>query len=98
MAVETIYRSTFKSGVVFLNRAEADAYDRVLETAENLSSLIRHVLPNVSEDDAEKLGIFMAERRDSLAVALKKNPSGITELLKADVSALAPVVQLANAS
>lgn len=98
MAVECVYRSSYRPSELFMNKSDADQYDRMLEVAENLSSLIRHVLPTVSEDDAEKLGIFMAERRDHLATALKKNPSGIVDLLKAEATALAPVVPLANAS
>ncbi|MFL1449271.1 YebG family protein [Pseudomonas tritici] len=82
MAVETVYRSTHKPEVLFMTRQEADLHDRMLEVAENLSTLFRHVLPSLSEDDAEKLAIFMSERRDELVPGLKKNPADILLLLQ----------------
>lgn len=81
-----------------MTKAEAEAHDRKLEVAENLSSLFRHVLPNLTEDDAETLGIFIADRRAELASALKKNPADILELLKSQEPASASVVPLAQAS
>lgn len=82
MTVECVYRSTYNKSEVFVDKNEADKYDRMLETAEHLSSMISHVLPSLSEGDAEKLSIYMAERREALAVALKKKPSAIAELIK----------------
>lgn len=81
MAVETVYRSTLNPEKIMASRKEADAYDEMLETAEHLGALVSHVLPNISEQDAELLSIFMAERRTELAAALKKNPAGIKELI-----------------
>lgn len=81
MAVETVYRSTLNPEKIMASRKEADAYDEMLETAEHLGALVSHVLPNLSEQDAELLSIFMAEHRTELAAALKKNPAAIKELI-----------------
>lgn len=81
-----------------MTRAEAEAHDRKLEVAENLSALFRHVLPNMAEEDAENLGIFIADRRVQLAAALKKNPADILELLKPQDAEPSTVVPLAKAS
>jgi dsDNA-binding SOS-regulon protein len=98
MAVETIYRSTYKPSEVFMKKSEADQYDSMLEAAEGLAAIVRHVLPHVSEEDAEKVGIYMAERRASLAAALKKDSGSIMAMLKDEGKALSSVVPLANAS
>lgn len=81
-----------------MTRSEAELHDQKLDCGEALASLFRHVLPNMSEDDAETLGIFIAERRKELAAALKKNPADIRELVKASGSAAGSVVALAQAS
>lgn len=81
-----------------MTRAEAQLHDEKLDCGEALANLFRHVLPNMSEDDAETLGIFLAERRKELAAALKKNPADIRELVKASESAAGSVVALAQAS
>lgn len=98
MAVESVYRSTRDPEVIFMTRSEADEHDRKLEVAENLASVFRHVLPSMSEDDAEVLGIFLAERRDKLVPALKKNPEAILELIPMAENALGAVVQLSKVS
>jgi dsDNA-binding SOS-regulon protein len=82
MAVETVYRSSYRPTELFMDKSEADKYDRMLEIAENLGDVFRHVLPNMTEHDAETLSIFLAERREPLAAALKKNPAGIKALIE----------------
>lgn len=81
-----------------MTRSEADEYDRKLECGEALASMFRHVLPNLSEEDAETLGIFVAERRVEVAAALKKNPADILELIKMQAPATGSVVPLSQAS
>lgn len=82
MAVECVYRSTYRPNEIFMQKSDADRYDRMLAVAEHLANLVRHVLPNVSEEDAETLAVFMSEQRDSLAVAFKKDPELIKDLIK----------------
>lgn len=81
-----------------MTKAEAEAHDRKLECGEALALLFRHVLPNMSEDDAETLGIFIADRRTELAAALKKYPADIRELFKTQEPETGSVVSLAHAS
>lgn len=98
MAVEQLFRSTFDKEKVFMTRGEAELHDLKLDVCDALGSLFRHVLPNLSEDDAETLGYFMAERRKELAAALKKNPADIRELIKPQEPASGSVESLAQAS
>lgn len=98
MAVETVYRSTYNPEVLFVTRQEAELHDRMLEVAENLSSVFRHVLPQLSEENAETLAIFLAQRRDELVPALKKNPGDILKLIEPPASTPSTVVELAKVS
>ena len=52
----------------------------------------------MNEDDAETLGMFIADRRTELAAALKKNPADIRELFKTQEQGTGSVVSLAQAS
>jgi len=97
MAVEFVYRSSDDPENFFMTREEANEHDRKLELAEHLSRMLRFVLPNLSEDDAEDAGIFMAENRDKLAAALKKNPSAILELIQPQELEAGNVVPIADA-
>lgn len=81
-----------------MTKAEAEAHDRKLECGEVLSSLFRHVLPNMKEEDAETLGMFIAERRGEVGSALKRNPADILRLLQPQEPASSSVVSLAQAS
>lgn len=82
MAVETLYRSSRDPESHFMNKAEAESHDRMLEIGENLSTIFRHVLPALSEDDAETLGIFLSKRRNELVTAIKKDPGALLDLIK----------------
>ncbi|MQT59978.1 hypothetical protein GHO41_21890 [Pseudomonas sp. FSL R10-0399] len=98
MAVEQVFRSSYDRSVTYMTRSEAEAHDRKLECGESLALLFRHVLPNMNEDDAETLGMFIADRRTELAAALKKNPADIRELFKTQEQGTGSVVSLAQAS
>ncbi len=80
-----------------MNKAEAESHDRMLEIGENLSTVFRHVLPALSEEDAETLGIFLSKRRNELVAAIKKDPGAILDLIK-EGPAQTTVVALAHAS
>lgn len=98
MAVEVVFRSSYETEVLFMTRSEAEAHDRKLECGEALASLFRHVLTTMSEEDAETLGMFVAEHRADVAAALKKNPADILQLIKPKETATGSVVPLAQAS
>ena len=69
MAVEVVYRSSRDPERLFMDKAEADRYDKMLELAERLS-----------EEQGEELGIFMAKNRDVFAKAFKSQPDALDEL------------------
>jgi dsDNA-binding SOS-regulon protein len=80
MAVEVVYRSSRDLERLFMDKAEADRHDKMLELAEALAAALHKASPSLSEQQADDLGIFMARHRDLFAKAFKNNPEALTEL------------------
>jgi len=56
MAVEVVYRSSRDPERLFMDKAEADRYDKMLELAERLSEVLHKAVPSLSEEQGEELG------------------------------------------
>jgi len=80
MAVEVVYRSSRDPERLFMDKAEADRHDRMLELAERLSSVLHQAVPSLSDEQGEELGIFMARHREIFARAFKSQPDALDEL------------------
>ncbi|MBV7564050.1 MULTISPECIES: YebG family protein [unclassified Pseudomonas] len=80
MAVEVVYRSSRDPERLFMDKAEADRHDKMLELAELLSDVLQKAVPSLSEDQGEELGIYMARNRDVFAKAFKNQPDALGEL------------------
>ena len=80
MAVEVVYRSSRDLERLFMDKAEADRHDKMLELAEALASVLQKATPSLSEKQADDIGIFMARHRESFAKAFKNNPEALAEL------------------
>lgn len=80
MAIEVVYRSTRDPERLFMDKAEADRHDRMLELAESLSAALSRAVPSLSEEQQEELGIYMARHREIFARAFKNQPEALTEL------------------
>ncbi|PTU75364.1 YebG family protein [Pseudomonas mangrovi] len=80
MAVEVVYRSSRDPERLFMDKAEADRHDKMLELAERLSSALHRAVPSLSDEQGEELGIFMARHRDVFARAFKSQPDALDEL------------------
>jgi hypothetical protein len=80
MAIEVVYRSTRDPERLFMDKAEADRHDRMLELAESLSAVLSRAVPSLSEEQQEELGIYMARHREIFARAFKNQPEALTEL------------------
>jgi hypothetical protein len=87
MAVEVVYRSSRDLERLFMDKAEADRHDKMLELAEALASALQKATPSLSEQQADDIGIFMARHRELFARAFKNNPEALVEL---------PVLEEAN--
>ena len=80
MAVEIVYRSSRDPERLFMEKAEADRHDKMLELAERLSDVLAKAVPSLSEVQAEEAGIYMARHRDVFAKAFRNNPGALAEL------------------
>ena len=80
MAVEVVYRSSRDPERLFMDKAEADRHDRMLELAESLSEALQKAVPSLSEEQLEELGIYMARHREIFARAFKNQPEALSEL------------------
>jgi len=80
MAVEVVYRSSRDPEHLFMDKAEADRHDKMLELAELLSDVLQKAVPSLSEEQGEELGIYMARNRDVFAKAFKNQPDALGEL------------------
>ncbi|PNG36056.1 hypothetical protein A1348_05900 [Pseudomonas protegens] len=88
MAVEVVYRSSRDLERLFMDKAEADRHDKMLELAEMLAQVLQKAVPSLSEQQVEEAGIYMAKNRDVFARAFKSQPDALSELLSAPAPAL----------
>ncbi|SDS51910.1 hypothetical protein SAMN05216222_1633 [Pseudomonas prosekii] len=96
MAVEVVYRSSRDLERLFMDKAEADRHDKMLELAELLAEVLHKAVPSLSEQQVEEAGIYMAKNRDVFAKAFKSQPDALSELLSAPVEAPAAVEAAAS--
>lgn len=93
MAVEVVYRSSRDLERLFMDKAEADRHDKMLELAELLAEVLQKAVPSLTEQQVEEAGIYMAKNRDVFAKAFKSQPDALSELLNVP----AEVVEVAEA-
>ncbi|MBD9566289.1 YebG family protein [Pseudomonas sp. PDM09] len=91
MAVEVVYRSSRDLERLFMDKAEADRHDKMLELAELLAEVLQKAVPSLTEQQVEEAGIYMAKNRDVFAKAFKSQPDALSELLNAPVEVSEPV-------
>jgi hypothetical protein len=81
MAVEVVYRSSRDPEQLFMDKAEADRHDKMLELAEILGEVLQSAVPSLTEKTAEDISLFMAQNRDAFAKAFKSNLDALSELM-----------------
>ena len=73
MAVVAVWKCD-RDGSMFEDKKLAEAHDKMLELAANITQLIESNIKSVSEDDAEAIGLLLANRSEDLAKACKGKP------------------------
>lgn len=81
MAVEVVYRSSRNPEQLFMDKAEADRHDKMLELAEMLGEVLQKAVPSLGESTAEEISLYMAQHRDAFSKAFKNNPDALAELI-----------------
>lgn len=76
MAVIAVWQCD-RDGTMFQSKKEAEEYDKMLELAENISSLLEEFVPEVSPEGCEAVGLLLAKHREILAKACKGKPEAL---------------------
>ena len=74
MAVEIVYRSSRDPEQLFMDKAQADRHD------EGLGEVLQKAVPQLGEQLAEEVSIYMARNREIFAKAFKSNAEALAEL------------------
>ncbi|MRI34605.1 hypothetical protein EOPP23_16595 [Endozoicomonas sp. OPT23] len=74
-----------RDGSMFTDKKAAEEYDRMLELAANITSLLEDSF-EIDETLAEEVGLLFARNKDDFAKAFKGKPDLILEIGKATVT------------
>lgn len=85
MAVVAMWQCD-RDGSMFDNKKEADAYDKMLELAEQFTALLESQVANVDEKAAEQFGLLLAKNKELVAAACKGSPEKLAEILNPPAS------------
>ena len=84
--------------MTFTSKAEADAYDKMLDTADALSAMLSESKLLADDNQTEALALYMAQHKDELLIALgakKAAPKEKTSAAKTPKAEIATVEQAA---
>ena len=73
-----------RDNTMFDSKKEADAYDKMLELAEQFSALLQAKVSGVDDSQAEEFGIFLARNKEQIVKACKGDPTLLGELVDPD--------------
>ena len=77
MAVVAVWKCD-RDGAMFDNKKEAEEHDKMLELAANITYLIEQHI-DIDERKSEAIGLLLAERRETLALACKGKPGVLVD-------------------
>ncbi|MGD8177216.1 YebG family protein [Marinimicrobium sp. ARAG 43.8] len=83
MAVVAVWKCD-RDGKMFDDKKAAEAHDKMLELAANITQLIEAKVDGISEAYSEAIGLLLAERSDQLAKACKGKPEVLLEASDTD--------------
>ena len=79
MAVVAMWKCD-RDDSMFDSKKEADAYDKMLELAENFSLFLGKQIEGISEQDAENIGLLLSKNKNVLIAACKGNPDLLLDI------------------
>ncbi|HEY7884044.1 MAG TPA: YebG family protein [Cellvibrionaceae bacterium] len=89
MAVIAVWKCD-RDGTMFDDKKAAEAHDKMLELAANITSLIEAEVPDINERHSEAIGLLLAGKSDLLARACKGKPELLLE--EAEDNRVTPLV------
>lgn len=78
MAVVAVWKCD-RDGKMFDDKKAAEAHDKMLELAANITDLIEKSVAGISEEHSEAIGLLLAKKSDTLAKACKGKPELLLE-------------------
>ena len=83
-----------RDDAMFDSKKDADTHDKMLELAENFGLFLEKHIKDISEQDAENIGLLLSRNKDILVTACKGKPEllldiGSDDRKKSNVTALA---------
>ena len=85
MAVVAMWQCD-RDGSMFDNKKEADAYDKMLELAEQFTALLESQVAGIDEKSAEQFGLLLANNKELVVQACKGSPEKLTAILNPSAS------------
>lgn len=80
--------------MTFTSKAEADAYDKMLDTADELTTVLAESKLLTDDNQTEALALYLAQHKDELLVALgakkpaAKDKAAVDKTAKAKIAAV----------
>lgn len=69
-----------RDGSMFASKKDAEAYDKMLELAESFSAFITATGANISEDDAEAIGLALSRHKDAVLAACRGKVEALADI------------------
>lgn len=89
MAVVAVWKCD-RDGKMFDDKKAAEAHDKMLELAANITELIETSVKGISEEHSEAIGLLLASKSEQLAKACKGKPEVLLE--QTQESSVTPLV------
>lgn len=79
MAVVAMWKCD-RDDTMFDNKKDADAYDKMLELADSISTFLGQQIEGLGEDEAESIGLLLSKNKTVLVAACKGNPGALLNI------------------
>lgn len=84
--------------MTFTSKAEADAYDKMLDTADELTTVLAESKLLTDDNQIEALALYLAQHKDELLVALGAKKPAAKDKAVADKTAKAKIAAVEQAA
>ena len=84
--------------MTFTSKAEADAYDKMLDTADELTTVLAESKLLTDDNQTEALALYLAQHKDELLVALGAKKPAAKDKAAADKTAKAKIAAVEQAA
>ena len=84
--------------MTFTSKAQADAYDKMLDTADALTTVLSQTKLLSDDNQTEALALYLAQHKDELLVALGAKKPAATEKTPAEKATKAKIAAVEQAA